>query len=136
MDPTPPHAIPVVVQASRTLAPGRLELVLASMAETGSTALADPQAIIISVNDGGGWREPVRQLPAGWSLDDYRVSARKPRAWVRGAGRDDAGRSWYYVRLSPAETAEEYADRKRQFADSDRRRAERTRRLRAKGLLP
>lgn len=112
MDPTPPHAIPEVVEASRTLGPGRLELTIASTRDTGAAALADPSAVIVSVNDGGGWREPMRQLPPGWSLDTYRVKASKPRTVVRGAGRDAAGRNWYYVHLAPEETGAQRAARK------------------------
>jgi hypothetical protein len=131
MDPTPPHAIPVVVQTSRSLAPGRLELTIASTRDTGSAALADPSAVILSVNDGSGWREPARQLPPGWSLDTYRVKASKPRADVRGAGRDSAGRNWYYVHLASEERPEEYQQRKRAWADDDRRRRERNAKRRA-----
>lgn len=124
-DPTPPHAIPEVVRVSRTLNPGWLELTIASYEHKPAAALADPGAVVVSVNDGSGWREPARQLPSGWSLDTYRTKSAKPRAMVRGAGEDEAGRRWYYVRLAPAETPQEYAARKRAWAADDEARRRR-----------
>lgn len=123
-----PHEIPVAVTASKTLTPGWLELMIVSTRETQPAVLADPAALIVSVNDGDGWREPARQLPPGWSLDTYRIKARKPRTLVRGAGETPDGRRCYYVRLAPPETADEYRQRKAAFAAEDAARRERNER--------
>jgi len=100
------------VTASRSLGAGKLELIIESAAASHPAALADCSAVILSVNDGTGWREPARQLPAGWSLDTYRVKAQKPLAVTRGAGVLDDGRRRVYVHLAPAETDAKYKQRK------------------------
>lgn len=117
-----PHTIPTVQAVSRNaLAPGSVELSVASYAETAKAALVDPGAVILSVNDGSGWREPLRQLPAGWSLDTYRIKSAKPRTVTRGAGRDAAGRNCYYIHLAPAETPEQAEARRASWRKTARR---------------
>jgi hypothetical protein len=124
MTPWTPHLDPLLVRASasKSLPAGELELAVSSAAGSNAAVLGDPDVVIVSVNDGSGWRAPTAQLPAGWSLDTYRANAHKPRSLVRRAG-DGVS---CYVWLAPAETPTEYAARKRAWARDDddaRRRA-------------
>ena len=102
---TPPHLVPEAVIASRSLSRGCIEFIVESVHPGRDAALQDPDAVIVSVNDGSGWREPKHShLPEGETLDTYRIKRRSVVAgrFAGHSGKTDPVTYWAHIQLRPA----------------------------------
>lgn len=97
---TLPQRDPWQIAYSRYLPRRHIELIVASHGDP----LDDPQAKVLAVNDGSGWRDPRRQLETGATLRAVLAAIKRPRIVRSEPLRAQDTDGLHYVQAAPALT--------------------------------